>query len=98
MSEHRSALPLAFLLVASLSTATAAQSKVCVDQVAAGTRCCGQYACAESESAAAARSDSHLTAQEPNPDSPILRIAERTLLAERLQQRPTSLAGDRHHD
>lgn len=95
MSTHRLALHLSILLLASPATASFAQSASCVDHLAAGTPCCGQYECIEDWSLTpASGDDAHLEVQAAHAT---VRIAG-TAPAEPAQDGPSLLAGDRRRD
>lgn len=95
MSTHRLALHLSILLLASPATASFAQSTSCVDHLAAGTPCCGQYECIEDWSLTPASAyDAYLEVQAAHAT---VRLA-RTAPAEAGQDDPSLSAGDRRHD
>jgi hypothetical protein len=98
MSKRRSALHVAILLVASSSTASVAQSKVCVEQLSPGIPCCGQYACVADQPLATSRGYPQHIVQAPGPDRRILGIAQRTSRAKPMPSGSTFLRGGGHHD
>ena len=97
MSTLRASLALSILLVAPPITASFAQSTACLDQIAAGIPCCGQYECAdESLWAPPSRDAARHKVQAANTRT--ASIVEKARTAQLAHDEPTFPGGDRHHD
>ena len=98
MFRLRSTLGLAICLLASPVPASFAHSISCVDQLAPGTPCCGQYECAEElQLTPASRGDARHGEQARHVNYRAVRMSG-TALVEPVQDEPSLAAGGPRHD